>query len=323
MAAPSWTQTIDTMFTTTWAYRKDAAIEQAYLKTPFWFWLKEKGKIKSISGYRRIEIPLEYGENETATWLQKGATMPMVEGELATLCYEDWKYMAVNILRYGIEDQQNKGAARIQDYVGMKIKAAERAINKDMERVVFADGTGTNEPNGLRNLISATPTLGTLHGLSRVTYDWWRNLQYSSLGVTSVYLLSDMRTAMNNMTLYEGLEIKDIFMLTTQAVFEAYEDELLEYQKYTTTKLIDAGFDTLNFKGRPLMWAPSCPAGYMYFINPEYLYPVKDPDYFMDMTEWKPIPDQVNDKTAQIVNTIQLICSRPISQQVMTGITVG
>lgn len=323
MAVPSWTQAIDNMFTSTWAYRKDGATEQAYENTPFWYWLNKKGKIKDVKGYRRIEINLEYGENETVTWLSKGGVVPMTEGELLTVAYEDWKYVAVTIMRYGIEDQQNRGAARIVDYVKTKERRAEYALDKDFERVCFADGTGTDEPNGLQNLISATPTTGIVHGIDRSTYPWFRNLQKDSSGVTSVYLLSDMRNALNNMTNYKGINYSDIFMYTTQDIYEAYEDELLEVQKYTKSDLVDAKFESLVFKGRPIMYAPSCPTGYMYFINPEYLYAVKDPDYFMDMTEWKPIPDQVNDRVAQILCTLQLICSRPISQQVMTGITVG
>ena len=323
MSIPSWTLSIDSMFTSTWAYRKEGAIEQAYTKTPFWYWMNKKGKIKDQKGYSRIEINLEYGENETVTWLSKGGTVPLTENELLTMCYEDWKYVAVTIMRYGIEDQKNRGAARIVDYVGRKQKRAEYALDKEFERVCFADGTGADEPNGLKNLISATPTTGTVHGINRATYDWFRNLQKDSSGVTSVYLISDMRTALNDMTIYQGIEYSDIFMYTTQAVFEALEDELLEIQKYTSTDLIETSFDSIQFKNRPVMWAPSCPTGYMYFINPEYLYPVKDPDYYMDMTEWKAIPDQVNDRVAQILCTLQLVCSRPISQQVMTGIVVG
>lgn len=323
MAVPSWTQAIDNMFTSTWAYRKDGATEQAYENTPFWYWLNKKGKIKDVKGYRRIEINLEYGENETVTWLSKGGVVPMTEGELLTVAYEDWKYVAVTIMRYGIEDQQNRSAARIVDYVKTKERRAEYALDKDFERVCFADGTGTDEPNGLQNLISATPTTGIVHGIDRSTYTWFRNLQKDSSGVTSVYLLSDMRNALNNMTNYKGINYSDIFMYTTQDIYEAYEDELLEVQKYTKSDLVDAKFESLVFKGRPIMYAPSCPTGYMYFINPEYLYAVKDPDYFMDMTEWKPIPDQVNDRVAQILCTLQLICTRPVSQQVMTGIIVG
>ena len=328
MASPSWTQTIDSMFASTWAYRKEGATEQMYVKFPFWYWLSKKGKIKNVSGYRRLEINLEYGENETVTWLSKGGTVPLTENELLTVAYEDWKYVAVNILRYGIEDQQNRGAARITDYVTRKTRRAEYALNKDFERVVFADGTGTNECNGLQNLVSATPTTGTVHGINRATYDFFRNLQKDSSGVTSVYLLADMRNALNTMTKYTGVDYSSIFLLTTQDVFEAYEEELLDIEKYTSSELVTGKpggpeFQSLVFKNRPIMWAPSCPSGYMYFLNPEYLYVDIDPEFFMDMTEWKPIPDQVNDRTAQILCTMQLVCSRPVSQQVMTGIVVG
>ena len=323
MATPSWTQNIDSMFASTWAYRKEGAILQSYEKTPFWYWMSKKNKIKNVSGYRRIEINLKYGKNETATWITKGATVPMTENELLTVCYENWKYVTVTIMRYGVEDQQNRGAARIVDYVKSKTESAEMALDEEFERVCFGDGTGSNEPNGLQNLVSATPTTGTVHGINRATYDWFRNQQFSSSGVTSTYLLSDMRTTMNTMTRQRGIEYGSMFLYTTQDIFEAYEDELLEVQKYTSSELVDKNFESLVFKGRPIMWAPSCPTGNMYYINPEYLYVVIDPGWYMDMTEWKAIPDQVSDKVAQIVCTMQLVTSRPVAQGVMTGIVVG
>ena len=68
------------------------------------------------------------------------------------------------------------------------------------------------------------------------------------------------------------------------------------------------------------MWARSCPSGKMYFINAEYLKLVIDPDYFMDMTEWKTIPDQVNDRVAQIVCAMQMITTRPVALGVLTDL---
>lgn len=319
----SWTQDIDDMFTTTWAKRKTEAIEQVYKKTPFWFWLKEKNRIEEITGYARIEVPIEYGENDTMTWIGRGDTVPLTENQLLTMTYEDWRYAAVTVMRYGIDDQKNKGAAKIIDYAAKKMDRAEEAVAKDFERVFHADGTGDKEPNGIANLVSATPTLGTVHGLSRVTYSWWRNIQKTSSGVVSVALVPDMRNMLNTMATYTSIEIKDIFMLTTQAIFEAYEDELLEYKQIVNQTLADASFEHIVFKGRPIMWSEKCTDGYMYFLNPRYLYCVIDPSYFMDMTDWKDIPDQVNDRVAQIVSTIQMICTRPISQAVMTGIVVG
>lgn len=323
--AISWTQTVDDMFTTTWAYRKTKAIEQAYYTTPFWFWLKEKGRIEEIKGHRRIEVPVEYGTNDTATWLTKGGTVPLTENQLMTMTYEDWKYVAVTVMRYGIEDQQNRGAAQIENYVEKKINRAEEALNDEFERVFFSDGTGQDQPNGVQNLVSTTPTTGTVHGINRATagYEWWQNLHKHSSGVTSVALVPDMRNCLNTMQLYTKIEQKDIFMVTTQDIYEAYEDELLDYKVIQNSTLADASFEHMVYKGRPIMWARLCPSGNMYFLNPRYLYVVIDPDYFMDMTDWKAIPDQVNDRVAQIICTTQMIITRPVSQLVMTGITVG
>lgn len=319
--ALTWTQQIDNMFTTTWANRKTTAIEQVYLKTPFIYWLKEKGKVEEQRGYRRVEIPLEYGRNETVKWIKKGSSMPMTEGELFTMAYEDWKYVAVSCVRYGTEDQQNRGSARIIDYVERKINAAERSLNEELERVCFADGTGVDEPNGLQKLIAADPTSGTVHGLDRATYDWFRNQTKTATGAASVYLISDMRNMLNNLTKYSRSEVKDIFMMTDQTTYEAYEDVCLEMKQFFNQSLIDAGFEHLVYRGRPLMWSPSAPSAKIYFINPQYLKLVIDPDYFMDMTEWKAIPDQVNDRVAQIVCAMNMVTNRSIAEGVLTGIT--
>jgi hypothetical protein len=319
--ALTWTQNIDNMFTTTWANRKTAAIEQAYLKTPFIFWLKQKGKVEEVTGYNRLEIPLKYGRNETVKWIKKGSSMPLTEGELFTMAYEEWKYVAVSILRYGTEDQKNKGAARIIDYVSEKISSAESALWEELERVCFADGTGADECNGLQNLIAAAPTTGIVHGINRATYAWWQNQTKTATGVASVYLIQDMRNMFNNITKYAKSETKDICMMTDQTTFEAFEDLMLEMKQFYNQSLIDAGFENLVFKGRPLMWAPSAPAAKIYFINPNYLKLMVDPSYFMDMTEWKAIPDQVNDRVAQIVCAMNFVTSRPIAEGVLTGIT--
>lgn len=321
MAPPSWTQSIDNMFTTTWAYRKNEAIAQAYYKTPFIKYLKEKGKVEEVRGFRRIEIDLEYGSNETVRWITKGSTVPLTEGELFTKAYEDWKYVSVTILRYGTEDQQNRGKARIIPYVDRKLKAAERALWENFESVIFSDGTGSNEPNGLQNLVAASPTTGTVHGINRATYAWFRNQTKTATGVASVYLISDMRNLMNTITTYSQLEVDDMILVTTQDIYEAYEDESLELLRFRKGDTGDPSFGNLTFRGRPMMWARSCPSGKVYVLNTEYLKLVIDPDYFMDMTEWKPIPDQVNDRVAQIVCAMQMITTRPVAEGVLTGVT--
>lgn len=317
----TWTQTIDTFFTTTWMYRQESATEQAYLKTPFIYWLKEKGKVKDLRGYRRIEVPVEYGDNETVRWITKGSTVPITDSELVTMTYEDWKYISVSIMRWFQDDQQNRNKAAMINLAELKLNAAERALYEELERVVFADGTGANEPNGLQNLVSYTPTTGTVHGIDRASYTWWRNQTKTATGAFSLYGVSDMRNCLNNIIKYSRAEIKQIVMVTDQTTYEAYEEEGYEIYQLNDNTLFDAGFDSLAFRGRPLMWCPSAPSAKIYFLNTSYINLVIDPDYWMDMTEWKPIPNQPKDRTAQIVCVMNMITTRPIVNLVYGGIT--
>ncbi len=285
MAPPSWTQTVDNLFSSTWAERKKEAIEQAFLKTPVIFWLREAGRIDRVSGFRRIEIPLNYGTNETVRWISRGKSVPMQDSEIITMCYEDWRYVAVNVMRWFEEDQKNRAKAQAIRLVETKLDTAERSLWEELERAVFADGTGTDEPNGLRNLISIAPTTGTVHGLDRAVYTWWQNQAKASSGAAEVYLVSDMRTCLNDVTKYSKSELKDIFMVTDQNTYELYEDVCLEMKILSNVKLADASFDSIQFKGRPHMWAPSAPAGEMRFINPNYIKLTCDEEFFMEMTD--------------------------------------
>jgi hypothetical protein len=318
----SWTQNIDTLYATTWAYRKQQATQQAFLKTPFIFWLREKGRIQNVSGYRRIEIPLEYGDNETVRWIEKGSTVPLTDSELATMAYENWKYVSVTIMRWLQDEQQNRGKAQVINMADIKMGAAERALWEEFERVMFANGTGSLEPNGLQNIVSATPTTGTLHGINRATVgnEYFRNQQKTASGAASLYLVSDMRTCFNDVLKYSKAELTDITIVTDQTVFELYEEEGYEQRQFINNKLFDAGFDTLQFRGRPIMWCPSAPAGNMYFLNVAYLSLICDEGYWMAMTDWKTIPNQPFDRTAQIVCTCNMVSSRPIVNKVLTGI---
>ena len=230
--------------------------------------------------------------------------------------------MGVSIMRWFEVDQQNRGKAQAINLVATQVDTAERSLWEEMERVVFADGTGPNEPNGLKNLISTSGSADTktVHGIDRSTYSWFCNQSKAASGAAEVYLVSDMRTCLNDVTKYSKSELKDVFLVTDQTSFELYEDVCLEMKILMNTKLAEAGFDSIVFKGRPLIWSPSAPSGEMRFVNPNYIKLITDEGFFMEMTDWKSIPDQPFDRVAQIVCTMNMVTSRPICQKVLYNI---
>jgi hypothetical protein len=190
------------------------------------------------------------------------------------------------------------------------------------ETFAFADGSGNSskDPEGLGNLVDATPdTARTVGNIAQTTYTWWKNKTKTATGAASVYLLSDMRTLFNNCSKGQATDMPD-GIVTDQTSAELYEDEVLEQKQIVNnTGTGDPMFSGVVFKGIPVMWSAACTAGYMYFLNSRFIGLNVDPDINMTMTEWKTIPNQL-DRVAQIVWKGNLIVSRRKSQGVLITI---
>ena len=106
-------------------------------------------------------------------------------------------------------------------------------------------------------------------------------------------------------------------IVTGQNPFELYWEETLEQKRIHNQTLGDAGFQNVEFRGIPMVWSPQVAssdiittAGRMYFLNTKFLKFKYDPMMFFDMTEWKAIPDQINDRAAQVIIAGNLMTNR-------------
>ena len=99
-------------------------------------------------------------------------------------------------------------------------------------------------------------------------------------------------------------------ILSGQNPYEEYEEISLAYQQIVNKELADAGFTHQVFKGIPMVWSPACANTRMYFINTRFLRLKYDPQMNFDMTDWKPIPDQIQDRAAQIIFAGNLTTNR-------------
>jgi len=60
-------------------------------------------------------------------------------------------------------------------------------------------------------------------------------------------------------------------LLTTQAIYEAYEKTIPQESVTRNNKLADAGFQNIEFKGIPIVFDEDMPSGEILGINTEYL----------------------------------------------------
>lgn len=335
MAIGTLTQYLDNLYTTTWQNRMEGVADNVFDATPFWFWLKDKGKLRQQRGGRFIEESLEYATNSNIKWVDKGTAVPLNDYEYLTIATYDWRYVAASIVRFGTDEQKNVGKAKIMSLMQSKLDNTESSLITEFEtRLVSGAGTvtaGTTTDmagafDGLTCLVADDPTANSggngiaVGGIdsSLATRTWWRNktrnMTGSSFANTGV---AAMRKLLNDCANNRSEDRPDI-ILSDQRTYENYEATVLSYYRTENRKLADAGFDNQTFKGLPMVWTPAIAgedsatpvAGHLYMLNTDFLTLTYDPAMWFDMTEWKAIPDQINDRAAQIISACTLTTNR-------------
>ena len=326
------TDFLDNLYTTTWQNRQEGIGDNIFAATPFFFWLKDKGKLKPVRGGRFIEVNLEYAANPNIAWIGKGGIVSLNDYQFLTVAQFQWRYLTASLVRFGVDDQQNSGKAQIMSYMNSKMANSEQALVTEME-TRLAGGLGTANPggttafgasiDGLQALVNNTPaTPGTPVGgidSGNAGYSWWANQATNLTGVSfAASGIARMRTLLNNCMNNRKMDRPDI-MLSDQTTFEYYENANLSFYRITNNKLADAGFENQTFKGIPMVWSPAL-TSILYMLNTNFLEFKYDPAYYFALTEWKPIPNQVNDRAAQIVLAGQLVTNRRRVQGVLYNI---
>ena len=334
MAIATLTETLDNLYTTTWLHLKSNAIDNIFTSVPFWSWMKEKGRFKTVIGGRKLLEPLVYAKNDDVKFIGKGGTVSLNDREILTEAVYDWHYIVAPIVRFGTDDQKNRGKTKIMDFMTAKLENAQDSLTDTLETTLF-DGAGSGAGavggafDGLQ-LIVQDDGLGTVGGIDSSVETWWQNQDISDGNTVFSEVLPNMRAMLNDCMNNRMKDRTDV-IVTDQTSYELYEgiavgsttagavgsESLL---RLSSTKMLDLGFDSQAFKGIPMIWSPDCPAATMYFLNTNFLWFTYDPGLNFDMTEWKAIPEQVNDRAAQIITACSFYTNRRRVQGVIHGL---
>jgi hypothetical protein len=324
MPSTTISEIFDNLVTSTLAYRKKELTEQAFTVVPLLNWLKTKGRVEQISGSREIRVPLLYGLNKTLKWLGRGGVVSISDSDVMTVAYAPWRLIAESIVRFGEDDRMNRGNFQAINYVNAKIDSAIQTLQEELENIFFTGDNTNDKPYGLETLVAATPTSGEVMGINRATAgnEYWRN-QYASVGAYATYLLSKMLAMKLACLKYTGAVWSDYAIFTDATVYGYYETLSVAKMQIYDSKMADLGFGGIKYDGVPIIWSPSTTAGYLYFLCSKHLKLYIDPENWMKMTDWKLIPDQVDDRVAQMKSVLQLCLTRACNHGVLTGVTAS
>lgn len=281
------------ILTTTFAKVTPQFVDQVFQARPLAYFLARAGQVIQIDGGAKIQEALIGADNSanTVTYTGVGQISNTPQEEVTSAVY-DWKQLASTVSISGIEEAQNSGEAAFLDLLNTKIEVARESVVQKMNQMFYADGPG-NDFNGLWNLVGgydSTAAVGseargyaTVGGIDPANNAFWRSQIHDAgqaaeaitNGVAGFGHTVDTTLDRQKMTnVFNDCSVggdTPQFIITTQELHEEYETLLQANVRHMDASLADAGFQALEFKGRPVLFDDDCPSGHMYFINPKYL----------------------------------------------------
>lgn len=321
MATPSLTESLDSLYTTTWQSVKKQVTDNVFTATPFFYEMYKADNIEREDGGRFIEEPLMYAKNSTIDWFGSGGTLSIADVDPLTMSVWNWRNLGGSVVRIWTDDMANSGIHKRIDLMNAKLENLRLSLVDKLETNLFTAQTGiamTGLPDIVEDNAAASQSKSP-GSLSKSTYSWWRNQRAASSGSFATYGESDMRTMFNNCSI--GNDHPDL-ILTTQTVFEYYEAEAGDKQQIQNSDAAKLGFVSFAFKGSNIYFSPQCGSGLLYMLNLKYLKLKIDKKADFEMTEWKNIPNQL-DRVAQIVTRMELVCRNCRMQGLISGITTA
>ncbi len=237
--------------------------------------LNQRGKVKPFSGGRVIYQELEYAENSTYKRYSGYEQLDISPSDVFTAAEFDIKQSAVAVSISGLEQLQNAGPEQMIDLLESRISNAERTMQNKMSEDMYSDGTadGGKQTGGLQHLVADSPTSGTVGGINRATWTFWRNIVGSGTTMTS----SNAYQLMLNvwLQLSRGTDRPDLIIADNNH-YSLYAQHLEANQRFMKEDEAMAGFMSLMFQDAPVVfdggYGGNAPADHMYFLNCDFIH---------------------------------------------------
>ncbi len=236
--------------------------------------LNQRGNIKTFGGGRTILHELDFAENTTYKRYSGYEILDVSQSRVHDAAEFAIKQAAVAVTISGLEELQNAGEAQVIDLLAGRIQNGERTFANNMSIDIYSDGTadGGKQVGGLQLLVADNPNTGTVGGIDRANFSFWRNQVQS--GVTGA---TDIQTNMNLLYLKcaRGPDVPDL-IVADNTFFRYYWESLQAIQRIQQTNEGQAGFMTLKFMNADVMYdggiGGAAPSNHMYFLNTDYIF---------------------------------------------------
>lgn len=302
--------------TTINAYRNTLADNVFTSKILLWI-LQNAGSIESQSGGNNIVQQLMYAEAPNKGSYEGSDVFNTAANTGISAAEFPWRQMYGLFSVTGIEKAKNQGKPQLMKLVSTRLKQLEMSIAEELERQLWSDGSGNAQKDfyGLAAIVdSSNPSWGNLGGIDRSTYSYW---QANETAIGGAMTLANMSTGYNDVS--EGNDHPSN-VLTTQTLYEKYEGLVQSSLRLEDTRMGDAGFQNLMFKGAPMAFSANATSGEVLFLNMQYIHLVKLSDVWFKVSDMMQ-PTNQDAFFQHILLYGNLTVSNCARQGKMTGVT--
>jgi hypothetical protein len=230
-------------------------------------WLKNKGKIKTVTGGRTFTVPIFFAENDTAKFYDGGMeSFVIAPQEIIDVSEWDRCFQAGFVYFTEQERVSNRGEAQAIDLIEAKIENLKASLANQFSTAMFADGSTAKHIEGLQALVADDPTASaTVGGIAQNTYTWWRN-KYNTSTTASA---SNIEATMDGLwlSIVRGTDRPDLIVAGTD-MFSYYKNALGANQRFTDWRTADTlNFEGLKYQSSTVLHDPGCSTKRMYMLD--------------------------------------------------------
>lgn len=242
--------------------------------------LRKHGFVREDAGGTAIQEPLLYGSNTTVKSYHKYEVFDLTPQEGIDAADYIWKQVGGTVSISGREEFENQGKAKIVNLLEAKLTQLDISFREAVDDMIVGDGTGNGgkDITGLQAAVEEGTAWSVYGSIDSNTYTWWRNYFLDFTGTYTSFDTADGDSVEGMTALRESHSTvvrkaeKPAFALTTKAIYNLIEkygegDKL----RITDTKMLEMGFDNISFRRTMITFSDNVPAGYFWWLNPQYL----------------------------------------------------
>lgn len=239
----------------------------------FFFSLNKDGFKEEADGGRVFELGVEFAENTNFHSYGEADELDTTRIDVFDAARFDPKIAAGTVVFTELERLRAQAKSGKYDLMEEKMENGKDSHIADLNRQFLGDGSAANDVDGIQHIISTTPTSGSVGGIPRANFSFWRNRQNSGAQSVSAYdnLRSALTTTYNQCSL-GGIKNTPRWVCTDRPSFQGYEQILVAIEQIESMRVkrnADIAFDNemLKFKGANMYYDEDAPSGNAYLYN--------------------------------------------------------